>query len=453
MEYWENYYECPNVTYNKAEVVHAYRSDNCLYIIFEVTETEYITPDLKFRCSKNGFKRIKSESDRYKVDDYIKQNKCTPKYSHGAYVLLYDYKNDKYPSCGGTDIYIMIWHGIAYKQGGDNLMKIKPTRLSGKNLILSAIKSLEEETGFHFIDIEFGDTYFLFGGKKDSICHFHIKEIPKFKFAFWNTNRFDTIQYELENDLQLWSDYYKISSKSELVFFTQFERDIDKFKPSYSGFVQGIYRNAWKETDDNGKSIKQEEWNLSNIPDILKFMHKHPLKAYTYCGCKEAIWNEVSNFSVLKEYIDNSIYYYKRKIKNKLKVNHYIRVSKRFAKRLKTMNYLIVERVNCYPEIEIRITTKPDINIEDYGRDVNIIEEFEDKYFNKISLECWYAVNKDDTISPLSAKEKREDMSLKKMFYNYYNTLVKVGAGNYKKTLEDLWVKRIIITNIEEEKV
>lgn len=111
IEYWGKYYECPIVSYNKAEAVHAYRSDNCLYVIFEATEARYNTPDLKLRCSERGFKRIKSESDRCKVEDYIKQNECTPEYSHEAYVLLYDYKNDKYPSYGGTDIYNdMAWY-------------------------------------------------------------------------------------------------------------------------------------------------------------------------------------------------------------------------------------------------------------------------------------------------------------------------------------------------------
>lgn len=332
------------------------------------------------------------------------------------------------------------------------MSKVKPAKLSGKNLILSAIKSIEEETGFHFIDIEFGDTYFLFSGKKDSICHFHIKEIPKFKFAFWNTNRFDTIQYELDNDLQLWSDYYKISSKSELVFFTQFERDIDKFKPSYSGFVQGIYRNAWREkSEETNKDVKKEEWYLSDIPDILNFMHKHPLKAFVYNGYREAIWNEVSNFNVLKTYISSSIYYHKRKIKDFLKIRKHIKVTKRAAKKLRTMDYVIIERDSCYPEIELRVTTKPDINVEDYNKDVNILERLDNKYFNKISIEYWYAVNEDNEISPLTKEEKKEDRDLKKRFYNYYKTLCDIINGNSKDTLSDWWVKRIILTNIKEE--
>ena len=55
----------------------------------------------------------------------------------------------------------------------------KPTKLSNKKLIDSALKMIEEETGFHVIDVEYGDTYFLFTGPKNSICRFHIKEIPR----------------------------------------------------------------------------------------------------------------------------------------------------------------------------------------------------------------------------------------------------------------------------------
>ena len=153
---------------------------------------------------------------------------------------------------------------------------VKPKNLSNRKLIQSAIEQIEYETGYHITDIEFGDSYFFFEGSKNSICHFHIKEFPKFKFAFWTADRVD----------KEWFDG-KMSSRTELIFFTQFERDIDKFKPSHSGFTQGIYRDAWWEVPE-GKThrVKQEMWSLYDLTDTLKFMHEHPYQAYVYVGAQ-----------------------------------------------------------------------------------------------------------------------------------------------------------------------
>lgn len=54
----------------------------------------------------------------------------------------------------------------------------KLKKLSNKELIESVFIQIEE-LGFHVKDKEYGDTYFLFKGNEDSICQFHIKEIPR----------------------------------------------------------------------------------------------------------------------------------------------------------------------------------------------------------------------------------------------------------------------------------
>ena len=51
----------------------------------------------------------------------------------------------------------------------------KLRNLTNRNLIKDFIKDLQEETGFHFYDIKFGNGYFVFEYDKDSICHFKIK--------------------------------------------------------------------------------------------------------------------------------------------------------------------------------------------------------------------------------------------------------------------------------------
>ena len=55
---------------------------------------------------------------------------------------------------------------------------IQPKQMINKekmNSVLDAIKLL----GYTPIDVNFGNTYFLFEGEDDSICWFHIKEIPR----------------------------------------------------------------------------------------------------------------------------------------------------------------------------------------------------------------------------------------------------------------------------------
>ena len=63
----------------------------------------------------------------------------------------------------------------------------------------------------------------------------------------------------MEHNLNLWTDTYHISSKTELVFFTQYEREVDKFKPSYSGFVTGLFRETWYEQREEDTEEHQVE--------------------------------------------------------------------------------------------------------------------------------------------------------------------------------------------------
>ena len=49
--------------------------------------------------------------------------------------------------------------------------------------IETALKCIEDY-GFHIKNRVYTDTYFLYDGDKNSICHFHIKEIPR--IFVWN---------------------------------------------------------------------------------------------------------------------------------------------------------------------------------------------------------------------------------------------------------------------------
>lgn len=330
------------------------------------------------------------------------------------------------------------------------MSNLKLSKKSNKGLIESALKQIEEETGFHITDIEFGNYYFICGGPKNSICHFHIKEIPKFRFAFWNTNRFDSLEEDFKNGDTLWSDYYEISTKSELVFFTQFERDIDKFKPSCSGFVQGIFRQAYYDFDENDKKVKKEEWYLFDLVRILEFMNKHPYKAYIYSRCgMDNVWNEVSDFCAVKEYIEDAYRYKVRKFKHWLKLNYLIRASKKFVKKLKNIDYIIEKRDGWIPEIEVRLTSVTD-DIETLQKDVTIIEKFEDKYFNDISIFCGFDYFDEYSEQPQKEVEKR-NKQLHKYFYKYADDLEKILNGESKYTLEDMDIEKVIDMKISKE--
>lgn len=330
------------------------------------------------------------------------------------------------------------------------MCKAKLTKLSNRKLIEMAFTQIEEDTGFHIIDKQYGDTYFIAKGPKDSICHFHVKEIPGFLFAFWTTNRFDSIEKALESHTPTWADYYNISSESELVFFTQHERSIDKFKPSYSGFVQGIYRRAWYEKNDKNKRVKKEELYLGDVPDILEFMHDHPIKSYIYSGFgRDKVYYEISGLKALHIYLRDTYCHYKYKIKNKLKLNNLIKVSKKFVKKLKTMNYIIELEQGHSPEISIRLARKNHINTDDFKKDVNIIDKFEEKYFNSISIQTWFEYIVDnETLTPEIIKR---DADLNRRFHSYAKSILDIIEGNSKETLEDYLIEKIITINIKEE--
>ena len=131
---------------------------------------------------------------------------------------------------------------------------IKPPKISNLALMQEAINKLQEETGFHFTDIEYGNWYFIKKKKKNSVCHFHIKEIPGFKFALWNSKNVDL-------------NYYGSNYKgAELILFSQAELTLDKFKPSNSCLRAplGRYTYLIKNEDEDF------DWNLYEADAILK---------------------------------------------------------------------------------------------------------------------------------------------------------------------------------------
>lgn len=326
--------------------------------------------------------------------------------------------------------------------------KRKPelTKLTNKELIESALKQIQE-LGYTIQDVKLGNCYFLFEDEDDSICHFKIKEIPGFLFAFWNTCRFDTIEYQIEKNGygETWADSLHINPKSELVFFTQYERELDKFKPSRSGFVTGIYRQAWFESKQENQEdmIRKEEWYMYDLEDILEFMKKHPIKSYVYSMNQSInIWDEISNYKALKLFITDWYCDKKHKLINYLKLKRDTYCSLKFVKKLKTMNVIVFDRgENWSPRLQISLRRRKPLILEQYEQDLDLIDTFEEKHFNKgVSIDLW-----DENINENSTKEDLDkDKDLEERYFKMIETIRKSDEDsddNYKIIYMDVEYK------------
>lgn len=286
-----------------------------------------------------------------------------------------------------------------------------------RKLIESLFKQIENDLGYHIVDEQYGNCYFIIESKEpDTICHFHIKELPEYLFGIWNICRYDTIQYEIENNLSLWSDNLHISSKSELIFFTQYEKEIDKFKPSRSGMVTGLRRITYKE--DN-KLIT--EWDIDELEVVLNYMKKHKYKAYVNIyNENKFVYKEYSSFICFKIYYRDKWSRFTTNIKNNLKLKIQIYKSKKLVRRLKDVYYYILDYgENCYPRIHIIVRRKPDIDIDTFIDNINMLQKFD--YDNTDISVFWM----DKDISErLNKKERQEDKDLLKRFNDIQSNLI-----------------------------
>ena len=286
-----------------------------------------------------------------------------------------------------------------------------------RKLIESLFKQIEKELGYHIVDKQFGNCYFIVESKEpDTICHFHIKELPGYLFGIWNICRYDTIQYEIENNLSLWSDNLHISSKSELIFFTQYEKEVDKFKPSRSGMVTGLRRITYEEDD---KLIT--EWDIDELEAVLNYMKKHKYKAYVNIyNENKFVYKEYSSFKCFKIYYRDKWNRFITNIKDTLKLKIQIYKSKKLIKKLKDVYYYILDYgENCYPRIHIIVRRKPNIDIDTFIDNINTLQKFD--YDNTDISVFWM----DKDISErLNKKERHEDKDLLKRFNDIQSNLI-----------------------------
>jgi hypothetical protein len=86
-----------------------------------------------------------------------------------------------------------------------------------KTCIEDIIASLQKN--FNIVDLKLLDGYYMFAKGSNSIAHFHITECPGWLFGIW-------LDHEITN--------VATDSYIKFAFFTQYEKTIDKFKPSAS---------------------------------------------------------------------------------------------------------------------------------------------------------------------------------------------------------------------------
>ena len=255
-------------------------------------------------------------------------------------------------------------------------------------LIETAFSQIEKETGFHIIDKEYNDSKYYEEDEKYTICEFHIKEIKGFRFALWSTYIWNDESKLFDENHIKWMNSLELGYETELIFFCQYERDLDKFKPSRSGFVIGLYRNEYiKEPDPKEEDI--EPFNLFDLDRALKYIKKHPIKSAEYAGCQTRyIWeDDRSGFKILRTYIHDWIYHWKYQFKNWKKLQKAIRGSKKYMKKLTQFNYIIKDQGNCvYPRIEVLVRRKDKIDLELYNKDWDIINKFDDKYSSILNV-------------------------------------------------------------------
>lgn len=281
----------------------------------------------------------------------------------------------------------------------------KLRNLTNRNLIKDFIKDLQEETGFHFYDIKFGNGYFVFEYDKDSICHFKIKEIPGFLFAIW-----------LSKICNL-KEYGHGFIDAELYLFSQPILTLDKFKPTRCALIEPASRNLCKPNDSK---VWEEYWMDYGAVRMLKFMKKHRYLAY-HIGKNDYYdeWDRISEFKAFIEYISDRFYYFKEDLKTNLKNKFIVKDLIRRFKKLDFCRVTISDYGECFsPRIHVKYYEPNNITDEQDKASQALYDYIEDKYWNDVDFQYITTAERFRQIANyrISADKKKKEVLLwKKM--------------------------------------
>ena len=127
---------------------------------------------------------------------------------------------------------------------------------------IEQLSVLSDDT-LHIADIEYFDGYFVWDRGMNSITHFHVEECPGWKFGIWWTP-------VLKNE----DDPEEFPKFVEAEIFAQYERTIDKFKPSATMIT---------ETSNVDLSLRGSKYYNSNFFEcyhVVKYIRNEPELAY-----------------------------------------------------------------------------------------------------------------------------------------------------------------------------
>ena len=130
-----------------------------------------------------------------------------------------------------------------------------------------------DKVGYHVKDLQFSDSYFIFGKGTNSVVSFHIDETPNWLYGiWWKVAGIDNDHPRKGKKLVL----EKIKNKELDIngeFFCQYEPEIDKFKPSRSEFVEELIISVFEESND---------WSYNYVEKVIDFIYKQPYLAWMH---------------------------------------------------------------------------------------------------------------------------------------------------------------------------
>lgn len=211
--------------------------------------------------------------------------------------------------------------------------------------------------GFHPIDIKYGNGYFIFEHGKDMVIHFHIKECKGWLFGIW----------------------WNLNDKNQFDFFTQYERDIDKFKPSASCFV--------RENIEYDKKDLERELRWEVLP-ILKFIRNHPYVAWSYDGgYPRDCWQYKTDWEARIEFWKYSLYLKKKERINKKINKKYKKLVNEICKD-RLIDYVILDEnhdgVYCFPRFKVVCRGVMGEKLKPGCYDLDLKTELDEKTLEKV---------------------------------------------------------------------
>lgn len=151
---------------------------------------------------------------------------------------------------------------------------------------------IRKNSEFEPYNIEYGDTYFVFTGAPDSVIHFRMKGVSRrWKFGMW-------VHAEYIDD-------YERSEEPVIQFFAQWDRSIDKFKPSRSEICVTIKAYQF--------NTEADWFYFTDIVNALIMMKQHPILCYCgICGEEGVGYSTIRSFTMF--FLEGEFYYFKRSV-------------------------------------------------------------------------------------------------------------------------------------------